>query len=128
MNIPADILVVDDDPDIRHTIAAILKKRGLMVVVAADGPAALEYLQNHKTRLVLCDIEMPKMNGLDILEIIKARFPDLPVIIMTGYGDIYSVREALFRGADEYITKPFTAQELTTVLECLPWRKDEEAV
>lgn len=123
MNAMADILVVDDDPDLRHTVASILKKRGFKVAVAADGPEALEYLRSHRSQMVICDIEMPKMNGLDILEVIKARFPDLPVIIMTGYGDTYSVREALLRGADEYISKPFTAQELTTVLECFPWRR-----
>ena len=66
---------------------------------------------------------MPEINGFELLKTIKSRWPHIAVIMMTGYGDAYTVKEALMLGADEYITKPFKSHEVSLILERAYWRQ-----
>ena len=121
-NININILVVDDEPAIREVLEKILEKGGFNVATVSGAKLALSYLKSHRINLLISDIKMPEMSGLELLKIVKLRHPEVAVIIMTAYGDSYSVKDALLLGADEYITKPFKAEELSLVIERVTWR------
>jgi len=100
----------------------ILTRDGYRVLTAGDGAQALEVLARESVSIVISDLQMPVMSGLDLLKAIKKDFPNLGVIIMTAYGDTYTVKDALLLGADEYITKPFKSFEISMVVERAYWR------
>lgn len=116
------IIVIDDDEAIRDVIGMVLTKRGYRAELFPDGTRALDHIRDNQPQIIICDIELPDINGFKILEKVKALYPDTLFVMMTGYGDTYSVREALISGADEYLSKPFTVSELTLILERLTWR------
>lgn len=112
------LLVVDDEADM-----LVLLKRSLepdlecQVVTAASGETAVQHLKENAFDLVLADIKMPGMNGLELLEEIKRHNPELTVVMMTAHGDIETAVEAMKRGAYDYITKPFDHDALVFRLE-----------
>ncbi len=116
------ILVADDEAMMRNLILKILESEGYQVTVVSSGNEALEKLKAEKYDLLLTDVKMPGMTGFDLLKQVKAEWPEMSVIIMTGYGDAYSVKEALLLGADEYLSKPFKSQEVTLIMERAYWR------
>ena len=116
------VLVVDDEEMMRSLLAKILEREGYQVVTANDGMEALNVLQNQTINLIISDMKMPRMTGLQLLKKIKSDYPDVGVIIMTAYGDTYTVKDALLLGADEYITKPFKSYEISLVVERAYWR------
>ena len=116
------VLIVDDEPVMQSLLEKILSREGYQVMVAGDGAEALKMLAQETVSLVLSDIKMPGMNGFDLLKEIKARYPGIGVIIMTAYGDTFTVKDALLLGADEYITKPFKSYEVSLVVERAYWR------
>lgn len=116
------ILIVDDEEMLRELLAKILRKEGYEIDTACDGETAQEKLRQKKYDLMISDVKMPRMNGFELLKIAKNEFPELGVIMMTGYGDSYTVKDALLLGADEYITKPFKSFEVTLVVERAYWR------
>jgi two-component system response regulator HydG len=116
------ILVVDDEMMMRNLLKKILSKDGFKVVLAEDGEDALRILGNSKVDLIICDMKMPVMSGFELLKIVKNKYPRIGMIMMTGYGDAYSVKDALLLGADEYITKPFKGYEIILVVERAYWR------
>ncbi|MDD4052879.1 MAG: response regulator [candidate division Zixibacteria bacterium] len=116
------ILVVDDQPDLRELLVKILSKEGYAVDTAVNGVDAQEKLRQKPYHLVLADVKMPGFNGLDLVKVIKREFPGTGAIVMTDYGDSYTVKEALLIGADEYITKPFKSFEINLVIERAYWR------
>lgn len=111
------ILVVDDDVFFRTFCAEVLRKEGYVVQVASSGREALELLGREEPALVLADIYMPEMTGLELLESVKASHPGVDVVIMTGYASIDTAVQALKRGARDYLRKPFAAEELAVVVE-----------
>ena len=111
------VLVVDDDLDMAETCRRLLVKRQLTVTMAHDGLSALQAIEAQRPDLVLTDVRMPGMEGGELLREIKQRYPGLPVILMTGYGSIQNAVEALKKGAVDYITKPFTREELLASVE-----------
>jgi len=117
-----NILVVDDESVIREVLEKILQKGGFSVTTVGSGKLALRYLKSYRVDLLITDIKMPEMSGLELLKEVKLRFPEIAVIIMTAFGDSYSVKDALLQGADEYITKPFKADELSMIIERVTWR------
>jgi DNA-binding NtrC family response regulator len=117
------ILVVDDEAIMRNLLLKILEQEGYQVALAASSAEALEYLNKDCFELVLSDVKMPEMNGFELLKIIKEKWSDTAVIMMTGYGDAYTVKEALMFGADEYITKPFKSHEISLIVERAYWRQ-----
>ncbi|HOI42702.1 MAG TPA: response regulator [Elusimicrobiales bacterium] len=108
----ARILIVDDEPDIRLAIRTALRLRGHEVTEAQDGPAALAALEGERPGLVLLDIRLPGMDGLEVLGRIRGISRSLPVVMMTGCGHIHSAAGAAELGADGYLQKPFGAPEL----------------
>lgn len=101
------ILVIDDEAVIREGIRQTLILEGFEVEVAPDGKAGLEKLQKHDFSVVISDLKMPIMNGLEVLKTIQVLQPDVPVIIITGFATIDSAVDAMKNGAFEYLTKPF---------------------
>jgi DNA-binding NtrC family response regulator len=107
------ILLVDDDPSVRKIVGDMLERSGHRVVAAADGAIALTTLHaRNDVKLVIADHRMPGMDGLTLTRRIKELKPDLPVVIMTGYGDLESYLCATGLGVVRYITKPVGLREL----------------
>jgi len=116
------ILVVDDEMMMRNLLKKILSNDGFNIVLAEDGEDALRILGNSKVDLIICDMKMPTMSGFELLRLVKNKYPQIGMIMMTAYGDAYSVKDALLLGADEYITKPFKGHEIILVVERAYWR------
>ena len=102
-----NILVVDDDPDIREVLKDRLESLGYVVQAAADGREALEVLEKQNPQLILLDIEMPAMSGLEVLKEVRKRELDITVVMITAYGTIERAVEAMKEGAYDFIPKPF---------------------
>ena len=122
MKTDVTLLIVDDEEMMRSLLAKILGREGYHILTAEDGVAALEVMKQHRVDLVISDMKMPRMNGFELLKQIKQIRPETGVIIMTAYGDTYTVKDALILGADEYITKPFMSYEISLVVERTYWR------
>ncbi len=110
-------LIVDDDPLVCATFAAILKEEGYQTHCAASGAEALELLRHETFDVMLCDIFMPGQSGLELLKTVTAAYPDMPVILVTGHASIAMARDALHLGASDFITKPCTPGDLPIVVE-----------
>ena len=110
------ILIVDDEPSIRRVLAAHLRRDGFQVVAAEHGAEAIELLEAQPYHLLVTDLQMPELGGLELLAWCRAELPELPVIIITAYGTVHSAVEALKLGAHDYITKPFDLTELRHVI------------
>jgi two-component system response regulator AtoC len=110
------ILVVDDEHGLRHTLTQILAGEGYEVSVATDGASALDALAEREADLVLCDVRMPAMDGLEFVERYRERGGVALVVMMSAYGDDDDAIEAMRRGAYDYISKPFRADQVLLVL------------
>ncbi len=110
------VLIVDDEVNLRKVLAAMLRKEGYEVSVAADGEQALAELDKNGADVVISDLVMPKVGGMEILTHVREKNPDVPVIIITAHGTVDSAVEAIKRGAFDYITKPFEQAELRAVV------------
>ena len=118
MNLSAEtILVADDDPYIQEALQDRLETLGYRVSLAADGQQALELLEHQGPQLVLLDIEMPGMKGLDVLKEIRRKEMDIPVIMITAYGSIDLAVQAMKEGAYDFIPKPFDPGHVALVVE-----------
>ena len=106
------VLVVDDEKNYPLILGAVLEEEGFEVLTANSGMEALEIQKTSDVDLVLTDMKMPSMDGLELLEKIKARDPDCPVIMMTAYGSVDKAVEAMEKGAYSYILKPFDNEKL----------------
>ncbi|HSB72619.1 MAG TPA: sigma-54 dependent transcriptional regulator [Candidatus Methylomirabilis sp.] len=106
------ILVVDNEPSVRMTLTMLLKGRGHPVQEAGDGRSALDFLRSEAVDLVITDLKMPEVSGLDVLRETKVLSPETEVILLTGHGTIESAVEAMRLGAFDYVTKPFEPSEL----------------
>jgi len=109
-----DILIVDDERDIRELVAGVLSDEGYECRTAADSTSALAAIDGRRPSLVLLDVWLhgSPMDGLEVLDAIKAREPDLPVIIFSGHGNIDTAVAAVSRGAVDFIEKPFETERL----------------
>ena len=111
------ILVVDDDDSIRTRCVQLLKRKSYAVKGASDGSQALFAIAKEWFSLVLADIRMPGINGIDLLKKIKETSPDTEVIMLTGYGTVENAVEAMKLGAYDYVTKPFDMDRLLKIVE-----------
>jgi two-component system response regulator AtoC len=111
------VLVIDDEDNMRHMLSALLANHGYSVDTAADGMAGLNLMENHAFDFVLCDIKMPNMNGMAFLEAAATAGHPATVIMMSAYGTVDTAIEAMKRGAYDYISKPFKADEVVLVLK-----------
>jgi len=115
----SDILVVDDEADIREIVSGILDDEGHETRTAADSDSALAAISDRVPRLIFLDIWLQgsRLDGLALLDEIKARYPDLPVVMISGHGNIETAVSAIQRGAYDFIEKPFKADRLLLVAE-----------
>lgn len=120
------ILIVDDEASLRQTLARILQRAGFEVTTSTNGGEALSLLSQHSFDLVYLDIRMPDMNGLEVLQAIHAKFPDLPVILFTAQPDLNSAVEALRRGAMDYLLKPLKPQTIIDRTQSILANKQKE--
>ena len=112
MNHSKSILLIDDDDSLRRVVEYNLHEEGYRVITAADGTSGLQAFQSQPIDLVLTDIRMPEMDGLELLTRLKSMHPDLPVVILTAHGTIDSAVDAMKLGAADYLTKPFNREQL----------------
>ncbi len=110
------ILVVDDEEGLRDGLMKLLQDEGYGVVCAEDGEHALNVLRETRVDLILTDMRMPGMSGIDLLKKVRERHGNIHVIILTGYGEIESYIEAMNFGAMEYVSKPFKVNELRFIV------------
>src|SRR4030043_8602 len=109
------ILVIDDGESIRDSMSQVLLKEGYRITTAASGQEGLELFGAEAFQVVFVDLKLPGTTGLQVLSRIKEAGPETPVIIITGYASIESAVEAMKRGAFDYMTKPFTPEELRVI-------------
>ena len=102
------ILVVDDQESMREMLADLLDMMGLEAEAVASGEEALRALETPGIDLVITDLNMPKMDGMELMKQVKAKYPGMPVIVITGYGTFNTEKQVLSNGADGYIPKPCT--------------------
>jgi len=108
---PPRVLVVDDEPGLRRSVARLLLSRGMQVVTADDGASAIDILPNQQIDVAIIDLFMPKVGGLELLEHIKREYPGIEVILMTAYGDVETAVRAVRAGAYHFLTKPFRSND-----------------
>ncbi|MFC1452036.1 sigma-54-dependent transcriptional regulator [Verrucomicrobiota bacterium] len=120
----ARILVVDDEAGLRTVLSQLLKSRGHAVAVASDGPEAVQWLSTDQFDIMVSDIRMNPMDGLELLEIAHKKHPELLIVMLTAYSSVASAIESLKLGAFDYLTKPFKVDELLdTIDRALEYRK-----
>src|SRR3569832_908492 len=109
---PIQILVVDDENGPQEVLRIALSSRGFQVKIAKSGNQACQMFDTEHFDLVLTDLRMPGMSGIDLLRTIRERSPETIVIFITGYASLDSAIEAVREGAYDYLTKPFRIEEL----------------
>ena len=113
----AKILIVDDEQFVRDLLEKVLRRRGHDVVVVGDADQALKALEAAEVDLLLPDVVMPGMDGFDLLRRVKSAYPQIKVIVLTGYARKQSISDFLLYGADEYLSKPFQVHELISAVD-----------
>jgi len=112
----ARILVVDDDKHLADNLVEYLVKLGYQATAAYGGREAVSHFEKEGFHLVITDLMMPEMSGLEVLEAVKALDPQVIVLVITGYGTIESAVAAIKKGAYDFIPKPFKMNELEVVI------------
>jgi len=111
-----NILIVDDEKSLLDLLAHVFKKEGYGVKTSLSGVRALEILEKEDIDLVVTDIKMPQLSGMDVLKTVKAKDPEIPVVMITAYGSVQQAVDALKSGALDYVVKPFDVEELKIVV------------
>src|SRR5580692_4985103 len=111
------VLIVDDEKFIRDILADFLGMEGYIVRTAEDGTSALTELGNAHYDLIISDLKMPRMGGIELLEAIGTTAPNALTVIMTGFGTVETAIDAMKRGAYDYILKPFKVEEVIRVVQ-----------
>jgi CheY-like chemotaxis protein len=111
------VVVADDEADIVTLVGAVLSKAGFDVLEASNGVEALELVRAHRPRLVVLDIAMPELDGMEVLRLVRAdpETADLPVILLSARAQEADVRLGYAEGASKYVRKPFSPRELATI-------------
>jgi len=120
-----DILIVEDDQNLREAITDTLQLSGYSVTVAENGKAALARFNEQKFGMIITDVQMQPMNGMELLELIRQQDQEIPVVAMTAYGTIEKAVEAMRYGASDYLVKPFDADALLEVVKRLLPQKEK---
>jgi DNA-binding NtrC family response regulator len=111
------IAIIDDEPHLPHQFARYLRRQGYEVYVASDGEAGIQQLQHNTIDLVLLDMRLPRLNGLEVLARIREIDPDIPVVILTAYGDVQTAVQAMKLGAADYLMKGFDLDTLLLIVQ-----------
>jgi two-component system chemotaxis response regulator CheY len=114
------ILVVDDEADVRKSVRLTLTKAGYDVVDAEDGEKGIQQIRSGDNPImvdaILCDIHMPKVNGVEAIAFFRQQFPSVPVIVMTGQPDVKGATDLMKQGVVDYLIKPVRPEKLTEVV------------
>jgi len=117
------VMVVEDEEMMRETVIEMLEERAEKVIPAESGNAALEKLKGEeKVNVVITDLKMPGIDGFTLLDRMKIVEPNIPIVVMSGYSETFSIEEAMKRGAAEYILKPFKKDEINMIVDRAMWR------
>src|SRR6185437_11869365 len=115
------VLIVDDEPDIRKVVRMTLQKAGYDVLEAENGEKAIEVINSGENRLVLdtviCDIRMPKINGVEAIDYFQREYPHVPLVVLTGYPETEMAVSFLRKGVADYLVKPVDAERLRDAVE-----------
>lgn len=111
------VLIIDDEKNMRHLLEVLLGKAGYGVESAADGASALMFMEQSDFDFILCDIKMPRMDGMTFLENAKEKYPEKTFIMMSAYGTVETALKAMKEGAYDYISKPFKKDEVLLTLK-----------
>src|SRR5271166_3436821 len=110
------LLIVEDEAKMRRLLELNLAEEGYTVLTAADAEAGLNILRQEKIDLIVTDLKLPGMNGLEFLQAVKRTNATLPVVVMTAYGTVETAVEAMKAGASDYVLKPFSLSEMRMVI------------
>ncbi|HEX8354491.1 MAG TPA: sigma-54 dependent transcriptional regulator, partial [Pyrinomonadaceae bacterium] len=113
----ANLLIVDDEPGMRQLLSHVFGRAGHAVRAAENGSKALELLRQEPADLIVSDVKMPDMNGIELLRRLREFLPDAGVVMMTAFATVETAREAFKLGADDFIQKPFDVDELKLIVE-----------
>jgi len=126
VNSGGHILIIDDEAGLRQMMARVLQQAGYDVTTAANGKEGIAIASEQVFDLLYLDIRMPGLNGLEVIKIIHAKFPDLPIVLFTAQPDVHSAVEALRRGATDYLLKPLKPQAVIDRTQAILASKQEE--
>jgi DNA-binding response OmpR family regulator len=124
---PATVLVVEDDPEMRALLKAFLQHEGYRVIDEARGDRARLLLESERLDAAIVDKEIPGLNGLELLSLLRHRRPEVPVILITAFGGPTVAEEALRRGARYYVEKPFRVTKILEAVDGLIKRPEERS-
>ena len=114
------VLVVDDEADVRKAVCLALEKSGYEVVEAEDGEKAIEVLNSDenplKVDVIICDIRMPKINGVEAIKYFQNQYPSRPVIVLTGFPDVQLATSLLKQGVADYLVKPVEREKIAAAV------------
>ena len=110
------VLIVDDEPNMRRVLAALVEREPCDVLQAGDGVEALQVFEDNLVHVIVADLRMPNMDGLELLKKVVAREPNLPFVVLTAHGTVDTAVEAMKLGAFDFITKPFEKDELLAIV------------
>src|ERR1700710_321133 len=113
----ATILIVDDKEMMRDSLSMAVSRAGHKAVTSDDPAAAVELVRQHRPACVITDLKMPKMDGIELLQKIRAESPDVPVVLMTAFATIGTAVQAMRLGAFDYVQKPFESEEILVIVD-----------
>jgi len=108
----AKLLIVDDNEGVRHLVSRWLERAGFRVEEASDGAEAVEMVRKDPPDVILADIRMPKIDGIELARMVKSEFPHVKIILMTAYSSPQTIAQAKREGVDDYLEKPFTKDQV----------------
>src|SRR6476660_1795878 len=113
----ANILIVDDEQSYRQLLSLVFEEQGNTIRTAMNGRQALELLAAEPSDVIISDVKMPDMDGIEMLKAVRETLPDVGVILMTAFASVETAREAFKLGADDFIQKPFDVEELKLIVK-----------
>jgi two-component system, NtrC family, response regulator HydG len=122
----AQILIIDDHDSVREGLELLLRRKGNRTLAAESGARGLELLEEHGADVVITDLKMSHMDGIEVLRSVRERHPDVEVLVMTAYGTIEKAVEAMKLGAADFLTKPFSSEEFALKVEKLVRAREEK--
>ena len=121
----AKILIIDDETDMLVMLEMLITDKTPHEVVTTNNPFEIEeLLSKHDFNIVITDLKMPMLDGIEVLDAVKRKDPEIPVIMITAFGTLEAAQEAVHRGAYDFITKPFRKEQILVALErALEWQR-----
>ncbi|MBC7248426.1 MAG: response regulator [Actinobacteria bacterium] len=111
----AKLLIVDDNEGVRHLVSRWLERAGFAVEEARDGAEAVAMVRRNPPDVILADIRMPKMDGIELARVVKSEYPHVKIILMTAYSSPQTIAQARREGVDDYLEKPFTKDQVEKI-------------